>query len=329
MIQGYTVIRCPVLPILLSILYVGNHAAGVAAQLVEEASGNGVRYGETLTQKYQAGIIVTATGGACRKLFGTATVPRDWPEQKVRIVDEDFSTTIRKTGYRMTDGVVKQLLIRIPYLVPGEEAKALVTFEVQRRVILPPVDPSILTVPKKPPRNVKKFLGPSPLIQSRHPSIRSLAKSITADQDVGWAKAEAIFDYVRDNIEYKDGPIKGALRALRDKTGDCEELTSLIVALCRASRIPARTVWVPGHCYAEFYLEDDQRKGHWFPCDAAADERIFGEIEDSRPILQKGDNFRVPEKKERQRYVGEFLRGLPASKGAKPQFRAVRHLVSE
>ena len=84
------------------------------------------------------------------------------------------------------------------------------------------------------------------------------------------------------------------MAALKDKTGDCEELTSLFIALCRASDIPARTVWVPGHCYPEFYLEDDEGKGHWFPCQAAG-SRAFGGIPEQKPILQKGDNFSVPE----------------------------------
>ena len=72
--------------------------------------------------------------------------------------------------------------------------------------------------------------------------------------------------------------------------------------------MPARTVWVPGHCYPEFYLEDAEGKGHWFPCQAAG-VRSFGGIDEKRPILQKGDNFTVPKRREKQRYVSEFLKG--------------------
>ncbi len=112
---------------------------------------------------------------------------------------------------------------------------------------------------------------------------------------------------------------------LNDKTGDCEELTSLFIALCRASKIPARTVWVPEHCYPEFYLVDDDGKGHWFPCQAAG-TRCFGGIPELRPILQKGDNFKDPERpRERQRYVSEFLKG---SGGAgKPTVKFIRQVV--
>ena len=52
-------------------------------------------------------------------------------------------------------------------------------------------------------------------------------------------------------------------------------------------------VWVPGHCYPEFYLEDAEGRGHWIPCQAAG-TRAFGSMPEHRPILQKGDNFRVP-----------------------------------
>ena len=76
--------------------------------------------------------------------------------------------------------------------------------------------------------------------------------------------------------------IEGARQALDDGFGDCEELTSLFVAMCRAVGIPARCVWVPGHCYPEFYLEDKEGKGHWFPCQAAGSP-AFGGIPEKRP----------------------------------------------
>ena len=104
-----------------------------------------------------------------------------------------------------------------------------------------------------------------------------------------------MFDWVRANVKYEFAEeIKPAIEALKDGKGDCEELSSLVIALCRASGIPARAVWVPGHCYPEFCLNDEQGKPHWFPCQAAGADRQFGSMIEDRPILQKGDNFRVP-----------------------------------
>ena len=128
-------------------------------------------------------------------------------------------------------------------------------------------------------------------------------------------------------MKYQAGPIKGALAGLKDGTGDCEELTSLFIALCRAADIPARTVWVQGHCYPEFYLEDEKGDGHWFPCQAAG-SREFGGIVETRPILQKGDNFKPhPGQKKHQRYLAEYLTGTPVGNAGKPTIRAVRELL--
>ena len=104
-----------------------------------------------------------------------------------------------------------------------------------------------------------------------------LAADITAGKEPGWDRAAALFDWVRENVKYEFAEkIKPAVQALDDKQGDCEELSSLVIALCRAKKIPARAVWVPGHCYPEFYLTDDKGQGHWFPCQAAGADRQFG-----------------------------------------------------
>ena len=90
-------------------------------------------------------------------------------------------------------------------------------------------------------------------------------------------------------------------------------MTSLFVAICRSSRIPARMVWIPDHCYPEFYLEDTQGQGTWFPCQAAG-TRQFGAMDEYRPVLQKGDRFKVAEKRQPVRYVAEFFRCVPQGK---------------
>ena len=80
-----------------------------------------------------------------------------------------------------------------------------------------------------------------------------------------------------ENVEYVEGPDKGAIDALRDEQADCQGRSMLFIALCRANKIPARMVWVDGHAYPEFYLEDAEGKGYWFPCESAG-TRAFGEM---------------------------------------------------
>ena len=127
---------------------------------------------------------------------------------------------------------------------------------------------------KKLPREIRLYLAPSPKIESRDPKIRELAKTVGGDKDKAWDKVEAIYDWVREKVKYQTSPLKGALAALKDGKADCEDLTSLFIAICRASGIPARTVWVPGHCYPEFYLDDDKGQGHWFPCQVGGDQGV-------------------------------------------------------
>lgn len=287
-----------------------------------ETLPHGVKFGEKKLERWKVGVIVTAPG-PCGGIYATIPVPTDWPEQQVKVVSEDVSPQVDKIQYRTLDNGVKQMLVSIPTLNAGETAQALVTFEVAKSPVLAPEDPSQFVKPLKPPKSISPFLAPSPYIESTNTKIRNLAKEIVKDKEGAWEQVESIYDYVREHVEYKDGPLKGALAALKDGVGDCEELTSLFIALCRANRIPSRTVWVHGHCYPEFYLEDKEGVGHWIPCQAAG-TRDFGGIPDTRPILQKGDNYRVPEKKEAQRYVAEFLSIKAVKGGGKPSVKFVR-----
>jgi hypothetical protein len=276
--------------------------------------------------RWKVGMKVEAIGGPCQNLYGTVPVPTDWPGQVVRIVDEDVSPAVKSVRYRTLDGGVKQMMVRIPKLRAGQKAHALVTFEIEREQVAAPDNPDEFSLPKKLSRDARKYLAVSPYIEVRHPEIRELAKEIIDDSLPAWQRIEVIYDHVRDNVEYRNGKLKGALAALRDGHGDCEELSSLFIALCRANKIPARTVWVPNHCYPEFYLSDQDGEGRWFPCQAAG-TRSFGTMPDLRPILQKGDSFKVPEKKERQRYVAEFLTGAASRGGGRPEVRFVRDVL--
>ena len=276
-------------------------------------------------QYWQLGMIITAAGGPCRGVVGSVPIPIDWPEQDVRPVEEDISTLVRRVTYRKLGGSVEQMVVEVPYIPAGEEVRAVVTLEVVRRAVEAPEETSSLVIPEKPDRLLRPLLGPSPYIESRHSKIRSLAKDILSDKSAvsDWEKVEALYDWVRNNVTYKNGPIEGALHALQTGEGDCEELTSLFIALCRASDVPARTVWLPGHCYPEFYLEDAQGAGDWFPCEAAGD-RAFGRMNATKIILQKGDNFRDPDRpRQRLRYVSEHLTG----KGGSPKVQFIRASV--
>jgi transglutaminase-like putative cysteine protease len=270
--------------------------------------------------------VIKAVGGPCGGMQGSIPVPTDWPEQQVRVDDEEISPFIPRITYRDVGGV-RQMVFTVPQLPAGEIAQALVTFEVTRSSILPPEDTSKFVIPKNPPREVAVHLAASPLIETRHPSIRDKIKEIVPAGQPAWQQVEAIYDWLRDNVKYGQGADKGAAAALRDGHGNKHDLTSLFIALCRAHDVPARTVWVVDHCYAEFYLQDQDRNGGWFPCQVAG-TRDFGRMADFRPILQKGDNIKVPEDKAPRRFVTEFLTGKGGRGGrGQPQVEFVRKLL--
>ena len=200
------------------------------------------------------------------------------------------------------------------------------TYEIKSRVILPPEKTENLKVPKKPGRNLKIYLGPSKFIEARNSKLRKVLKEINADIDnkaTDWERVEAIYDFVQDTVEYVEGPDKSALQTLRDKQGDCQNISALFVALCRTQKIPARLVWVHEHSYAEFCLEDEEGNEYWFPIESSGN-RAFGEMPLVRTILQKGDNFRMPEKKERLRYASDFATAKAMPGGSKPSIEFVR-----
>jgi len=288
----------------------------------KEETGKGWRLGDPVVHRWQAGIVVKAVAGACKNIVGTAPLPRDWPEQQVEIVEEDFSPGV-SVQYRTVNNLVEQMVVKIPNLPNGQEAKAVVTVEVRRFVQLPPEDPTVFKIPETMPAEIRMFLTPSPKIESHDPKIKDQAKQLMGAGGNDWEKVRAIYTFVREHVKYKSGaPLRGAIVALKEGAADCEDMTSLFVALCRAAGVPARTVWVPGHCYGEFYLVDDEGNGYWFPCQLAGTE-AFGEMPDPRPILQKGDNFVSPvNARERVRYLAETLTG--GGVGGHPQVQFIR-----
>ncbi|MCA9213278.1 MAG: transglutaminase domain-containing protein [Planctomycetales bacterium] len=285
-----------------------------------------VEFGRELTNKIRVGVRVTA-GGPCRGMIISLPVPKDWPEQQVKMIEEDVSNNVRKLEYRELENSVKQLVAIIPRLDAGEEAYALVTYEVRGHAIIGPDDTKNLVAPKPVPKELSKFLKASPQIESRNRTIQTETKQLVKDIETEWEKASAIYEFVRSKVTYRESELKGAVESLKDGVADCEGMTSLFIAMCRAANIPARMVWVTDHCYPEFYLEDEQKNGQWYPCQVAG-THSFGSMPDIRPILQKGDNIRIPEKRGGQRYAALHLKAK-AVKKPNPKVVEVMEFVTD
>jgi len=307
-------------------------AVAVGQATAADDAGDKPAAGQLRSSLWRFGMIVTASGGPCGAMTGNVTVPGDWPEQQVRTVREERTPGV-SIQYKKLEGNVRQMEVKIARLAAGEEARAVVTFEVTRTVQRPPQQTDALVVPnaKKLPAELRQYLSPSPYIEATHPEIVALARQIVEPSKNAWQRVEAIYDWTRQKIEYrKDTPPKSAMQAIKDGFGDCDEMCSVFVALCRAAGIPARMVRIPKHVYAEFYLEDDQARGQWFACQLAG-AREFGSISHHEPILQKGDSFKLrvldpvtkKYKLETYRLVPDTLVGLPVPGGGQPQLRLI------
>ena len=116
--------------------------------------------------------------------------------------------------------------------------------------------------------------------------IKALAKQLTQGKTTTWAKAQAIFNYVRDNIDYEyyANTKYKATGTLSKKRGNCCDHANLIVALCRAADIPARfshaknckfrSGLVTGHVWAQIYVD-----GVWYSADATSKSNSLGNIQ--------------------------------------------------
>jgi hypothetical protein len=120
--------------------------------------------------------------------------------------------------------------------------------------------------------NYQYYLRSSGLVQTDDPTIQKKAKEITRNISNPYDKAYEIFKYVNLNTDYDYSGVyanKGALSALINHKGVCQDYSQLFVALCRASGIPARTVsgfrningdsaiidlTGTNHMWSEFYL---------------------------------------------------------------------------
>ena len=86
----------------------------------ESAAAETATFGKESTQRWKAGMTVRAGSTPCGGILGTVPVPLEWPEQSVRLVTEEVSPQVRDMKYRTLEDGVKQMVITIPVLNPGE-----------------------------------------------------------------------------------------------------------------------------------------------------------------------------------------------------------------
>jgi transglutaminase-like putative cysteine protease len=131
-----------------------------------------------------------------------------------------------------------------------------------------------------PDPDAKRYLAPEALIESDAPEILEEAGKAVAGATGPRAAAEKLVRHVNAILEKKPTvSIPSAREVLRTRVGDCNEHTTLYVALARAAGLPARIavglVHLNGafyyHAWPEVYLEERGR-GLWLPVDPTLDQ---------------------------------------------------------
>jgi Transglutaminase-like superfamily/Pseudomurein-binding repeat len=135
------------------------------------------------------------------------------------------------------------------------------------------------------PAELQIYLLPTNHCQSTDSRIVALASSITQGSSSAKDRATKLFNWVRDNIDYSfyyNTKADGAVSTLSAGTANCVDTSHLLVALSRASGIPARYVhgickfssgtWY-GHVWAQLYVD-----GTWYNADAISYRNYLGVI---------------------------------------------------
>jgi len=150
------------------------------------------------------------------------------------------------------------------------------------------------------------YLRPELHIESSNAQIIDLANELSEGKDTACEKTRAFYDHVGDNLIYTFNRANwGAQAALGEMGADCTEYASLMIALCRASGIPARYVEglaVPGeetkdsarteHAWLEVYFPGSG----WVPMDPTMGrfpigrEEYFARILPNHIIVTRGRN---------------------------------------
>ena len=121
-------------------------------------------------------------------------------------------------------------------------------------------------------------------------ALMSTAWELFGDTGAGWARAQAICDWVHDNVEFRymsSDPLATARTVFDRRRGVCRDFAHLFITFCRATNLPARYVfgYMPDlfvepspdpmdFCaWAEVYLGD-----RWWTFDPRNNQRRAGRV---------------------------------------------------
>ena len=118
-----------------------------------------------------------------------------------------------------------------------------------------------------------EYLQPNALIESDHPEIAALARTVAGDETDPWRAALRLTEWVAENLSLDLGVVMApASELVRDRRATCVGYATLLATLARARGIPSRVAMgmvyyggiFGGHAWTEVWAD-----GRWLPLDAA------------------------------------------------------------
>jgi len=160
------------------------------------------------------------------------------------------------------------------------------------------------------PDSMQKHIEPETLIESDHPDLIAEAKNITKNASNSWDAAERLTTWVAENIKAAIPGGTSAINTYNTREGECASHSRLLVAFCRAMKIPARlstgcmyTTHQGGsfcqHVWTEIFMGD----AGWIAVDAATYEYDF--VDAGHIKLGKFTTFHPKEMKILEYRVGD------------------------
>ena len=134
--------------------------------------------------------------------------------------------------------------------------------------------------------------------------FKEITPDIIGDEKNKLKQIKIIYDYILDNLNYRNNDFQGAKFAYQTMGGECGEYAALFVALLRSIGVPARPVsgfWADPrygqtHVWAEFYIQDIG----WIPVDPTIGQQndqsrqyYFGNLDNCRLIMSKNFNIKL------------------------------------
>lgn len=146
--------------------------------------------------------------------------------------------------------------IKINNIMPSQTVNIVVTKKLSNSGIEYLIDGDILLNDYNNLNNYKTYISPQIQTESNDPLIVNKALELAGQEKNPYKIARKVFEFVNLYMTYDTSEKyarKGALSALKTGRGVCEDYSKLFVALLRANKIPARSVF-------GYWINDDIKK---------------------------------------------------------------------